>query len=245
PAGWRRDVWVAVLAGPLGTVASHTTAAALYSLLDPPRAQHVTVPRQASGQRGDATVHHASVDAADRDRVDGIPTTAVARTIVDCATILDQPALNRLTDAAIGRGFTTLEGIRSARGRAGALAGAARLREALAPYAGGIPPGSVKEAHALRLFRQWKLPPPECQYVIRNERGEFVAQVDFAWPLFRLALEYDGDEAHAPRKWSADDDRAETIEALGWRVERADRHDLRPSSTRLRALLTHLLRQPA
>jgi very-short-patch-repair endonuclease len=103
----------------------------------------------------------------------------------------------------------------------------------------------VAESHVLRLLAAWGLPAPECQHVIRDGRGRFVAKVDFAWPRWRLVLEYDGDEVHTPRDWEADDDRQGRIEALGWRVERADRGDLRPSSSRLCALLTSLLTQPA
>jgi very-short-patch-repair endonuclease len=103
----------------------------------------------------------------------------------------------------------------------------------------------VKEAHLLRLFRQWGLPAPECQYVIRDVNGRFLARVDFAWPRWLVGLEYDGDESHPPRAWAADDRRQGRIEDTGWRLERADRFDVRPSATRLRALLTSVLREPA
>jgi very-short-patch-repair endonuclease len=72
-----------------------------------------------------------------------------------------------------------------------------------------------------------------------------VATVDFAWPPWRLVLEYDGDAFHGPRRWGLDARRQAAIEALGWRVERADRFDLRPSSTRLFRLLTAILTEPA
>ncbi len=71
-----------------------------------------------------------------------------------------------------------------------------------------------------------------------------MGQVDFVWLPWRFGLEYDGDEFHAPRRWKADDRREDAIERLGLRIERADRFDLRPSSTRLRDLLTKLLSEP-
>ncbi|HVW33638.1 MAG TPA: hypothetical protein VHL53_13955 [Acidimicrobiia bacterium] len=244
PTGWMHDAWVAVLAGPRGTVVSHTTAAALYGLADPPTVPHVTVPRTASGRFAGATVHHTSLLAGDRRVVNGLPATALDRTIVECAAILEQEGLDKLIDAAIGRGLTRMESIRRAWDRAGPVGGGHRLAEGLAPYAGGAPPGSVKAAHALRLFRQWGLPAPECEYVVRDGQGRVVGRIDFVWRPWRFGLEYDGDEFHSPRRWGADDRRQEAIEALGIRLERADRFDLRPSSTRLRDLLTKIFSEP-
>jgi hypothetical protein len=245
PRTWPQDLWVALLAAPPRTVVSHTSAAALRGLLPPPTTPHVTVPRGASGRFGGAVVHHAAVASADRCEFDGFPTTTMARTIVDCASVLDQDGIDALVDAAFARRLCAYRRVVSARLRAGPIRGADRLTAALAPYAGGARPGSVKEAHVLRLFQAWGLPAPECQYVIRDGRGRFVAKVDFAWPRWRVGLEYDGDEFHAPRRWLADDTRQARIEALAWRIERADRYDLRPSATRLRSLLAHLLSQPA
>jgi hypothetical protein len=245
PGGWRQELWIAILAAPAGAAVSHGSAAALHGLLDPPSPPHITVPRTASGRFAGAAVHHGSLTWADRCRLTGLPATGVARTVVDCAAVLDRSELNGLIDAAIGRGLTTARRVRSAWDRAGAVRGADRLAEALAPYSAGAPPGSVKEAHLLRLFREWGLPTPVCQYVIRDAGGRFIARVDFGWPRWRFGLEYDGDEFHSPRLWAADDRRRGQIEAVGWRIERADRFDVRPSATRLRTLLTHVLREPA
>ena len=244
PRSWRQDLWVAVLGNPSALV-SHGSAAGLHGLLDPPALPHVTVARGASGRKGGAIAHHADVGWVDRTVLDGLPATRVSRTIVDCAASLDEAGLGSLVDAAIGRGLTTAPQIRAAHRRAGHVRGGRVLEDALAPYSGSVSPRSVKEAHVLRLLRAWGLPAPECQYPIRDAEGRVIARVDFAWPPPRVALEYDGDEFHSPRRWAADDTRQARIEVVGWRVERADRFDLRPSSTRLRTLLTELLRQPA
>jgi hypothetical protein len=238
---WEQALWVAILAGPKATVASHISAAALRGLLPPPEAPHVTVPRSASGRFAGAVVHHATVGSADRCRFNRVPTTGVARTIVDCATLLDQETLNGLVDAAMGRSLTGYRKIRAAWTRAGPVRAAGRLTAALAPYTGGAEPRSEKEAHIVRVFHRWGVPPPVTQHVIRDENGRFLAKVDFAWPAWRFGLEYLGDEFHPPRAWARDDRRLARIEALAWRIEEADRFDLRPSSTRLRALLTDVL----
>jgi hypothetical protein len=238
---WRQDLWVAVLAGPPGTVASHASAAALRGLRPPPAVPHVTVPRGSSGRFAGAVVHHATVAAADRCRVDRLPSTGVARAIVDCAGLLDQEALDGLVDAALGRNLTTYRRVRAAWERAGRIRGGQLLGAAIEPFSGNVRLGSEKEALVLRRIHQWGLPPPVCQFEIRDDNGRFLARVDFAWPAWRFGLEYEGDEAHAPRRWGRDDRRQRHVEAIGWRIEQADRGDLRPSGFRLRTLLEHVL----
>jgi len=202
------------------------------------------VPRSASGQFGGTVVHHAQVGAPDRARADGIEATGVGRTLVDCAAVLGQPALNSLVDAAFGKGLCAYGRVMEAWRRAGRLRGGALLTAALAPYTGGAEPGSVKAAHVLRRIYDWGLPMPLCEYVIRDAHGGFVAQVDFIWLPWWLILEYDGDEFHGPRRWAVDDAVQAELEGLGYRVERADRFDLRPSSTRLHHRLSSVLSRP-
>ena len=242
--GWRQDLWIALLAGPKGTVASHLSAAAVRGLLPPPDLPHVSVLRSASGKFRGARVHRATVTAPDRCHFNGMATTGVARTIVDCARLLDQATLDGLVDAAIGRGLTNYRKIMGSWRRAGSVQGAARLTAALAPYAGGADPGSEKEAHLLRILHGWGLPAPTTQYVIRDENGRFLGKVDFGWGPWRFGLEYHGDEFHPPRAWGRDGRRKAGIERMQWRIEVSDRGDFRPSATRLRKLLVELLTGP-
>jgi hypothetical protein len=241
---WKQDLWIALLAGPDGTLASHTSAAALRGILAPPAIPHVTVPRSANGSFGGAMIHHASVSAVDRGRYEGIEATSLGRTIVDCAGILGQKSLNGVVDAAFGKGLCSYETVMEAWGRAGRVRGGTLLKEGLAPYSAGAKPGSVKAAHVLRRIYDWGLPLPLCEYEIRDAHGGFVARVDFIWQPWWMILEYDGDEFHGPRRWGIDDRVQAEIEALGFRLERADRFDLRPSSTRLYNLLSQVLLQP-
>jgi len=241
---WKQDLWVALLAGPPGTLASHQSAAALHGLLAAPSRPHVTVPRGTSGRFGGAVVHHAGMGAVDRGQFAEIEATGVARTIVDCAAVLGQGGMNSLVDAAFGKGLCTHRRVKDAWGRAGRVRGGALLEAALAPYAGGAEPGSVKAAHVLRRIYDWRLPMPVCEHTIHDAHGGFVAKVDFIWLPWWLILEYDGDEHHGPRRWGIDDRVQAELEALGHRLERADRFDLRPSSTRLYDRLSRVLLHP-
>lgn len=244
--GWRQDLWMAVLAGPSKAVVSHASAAALRGLMTPPPQPHVTVPRGSSGRYGGAVVHHATVLSADRCRFDGLPVTGVARTVVDCGGVFDQQALNDLVDAAIGRNLTSYRRIRAAWDRAGRVRGGRLLEEAISPFSANVRLGSEKEALALRRFKEWGVPPPVCQYTIRDAKGRFLARVDFGWPERRFGPEYLGDEPHAPRRWGDDERRLRAVEAeVGWLLELADRYDMRPSAPRLRDLLVEVLGQAA
>jgi hypothetical protein len=241
---WRQDLWVALLAGPEGTLASHISAAALRGLIAPPSVPQVTVPRDASGRFGGAVVHHAAIDAVDRCSYEGIAATAIGRTLVDCAAVLGQKTLNGLVDASFGKGLCTYAAAMKAWERAGHVRGGARLEVALAPYSTGAEPGSVGAALVLRRICEWGLPMPLCEYDIRNEHGEWVATVDFVWLPWWLILEHDGGEAHGPRRRRLDARRQAEVEAVGFRVERSNKSDLRPSSTRLFDLLSAFLSQP-
>ena len=241
---WRQDLWIALLAGPDGTLASHVSAAALRGLIAPPSIPQVTVPRRASGRFGGAVVHHATVPDVDRSRFEGIPTTSVSRTLVDCAAVLPQKTLNEIVDVAFGKHLCGYQATIDVRARAGNVRGGVLLDAALAPYATGAEPGSVGAAHMLRKICDWGLPMPLCEYEIRDEHGQWIATVDFAWPAWWLVLEYDGGPAHGPRRRPLDARRQKAIETTGWRVERANRFDARPSSTRLLDLLKAILTQP-
>jgi hypothetical protein len=246
PASWKQDLMVACLAGPDGTIASHRSAAALFGWCDPPKEPEVTVPGGASGRRI-ASSHHARLDAADRCVSCGIPSTAPARTIVDCAGVMSLEDLCDLVDTAcyrrrglareIGRALRRL----GTRGRRGVKT----LREAMLPWTEGVRPGSPAEARCIRAFARWGLPKPERQYRIFDETGNEIARVDFAWPDTRLLFEYDGEEYHGPRAWEDDARWEEEIERLGWTVERGDKEDFRPSATGLRDRLRKLLGVPA
>ncbi|HKY77979.1 MAG TPA: hypothetical protein VJS45_17730 [Acidimicrobiia bacterium] len=241
---WRQDLWVALLAGPEGTVASHVSAAALRGLMAVPSIPQVTVPRGTSGRFGGAVVHYASVDEVDRARAEGVEATAIPRTLVDCAAVLNQKALDDLVDAAFGRHLCTYQEVVAAWERAGRVRGGIRLEAALAPYTAGAEPGSVAAAHVLRRICEWGFPMPLCEYEVRNERGEWLATVDFIWPAWAFVLEYDGGEAHGPRRRRLDARRQAAVEATGLRVERTDRFDARSSSTRLFDLLSAVFGPP-
>lgn len=119
--------------------------------------------------------------------------------------------------------------------------GAAAMRDALEPWSLSIRFESAMEVRLFRRLRSWGFADPQGQYVVRDFDGRFVARMDLAWPERCFGLEYIGELAHSPRRARHDETRLDRLRALGWWVEEVDRFDLRPSATRLPALLTRAL----
>jgi hypothetical protein len=97
-------------------------------------------------------------------------------------------------------------------------------------------PESPPESWLLLMVVDAGFPVPEPQFEIRDLLGRLVYRLDFAWPHLRVALEYDGYEAHEHRR--ADDAARDVdLKRRGWKVIRADASDLR-EPTRLFRLLS-------
>ena len=78
------------------------------------------------------------------------------------------------------------------------------------------------------------MPEPVPGHVIRDEHGEWIAQVDLAYPAQRIAIEYHGDVHRLSRgRWRSDVTKAELLRSLGWTVIilTADDLDGRPERT--------------
>jgi hypothetical protein len=248
PRTWEQVVLAACLAGPDSTVGSHITAGALWTVCERGRQPDVTVPPGASVRSTIATVHRSPLAAADITRIGPIPVTRVPRTLIDLSSQLSTSALERAVDTALDGRLTDLRRISAAIERAQrgpGRQGIASLRSALEPWAGPIQPGSAAESRLLRRLKDWGLPTPIRQHVVRSSSGEHLGTVDVAWPASKVGLEYDSPRFHGPRRYEHDEQRHERIEAAGWRLEHADMLDLRPAAGRLPELLRPLLRTRA
>jgi hypothetical protein len=227
PRGWRQNAMVGCLSGPPGTLVSHLSAAALLGVGEPPEVPHVTVPRGVSGRIEVAVVHWSDVAAEDTDVVDGIPVTGPARTVVDCAGILDEEALCELVDDVLCERRCRPKDVVSAMERAGRRrSGFAALEEALAVWDDGAFPGSRAEMRLVRRLRRWGFPKPERQVKIFDTSGRFVAKVDVGWRDSKAGLEYYGERHHGPRAKHHDEHRLARVEATGWQIRVVTKADL-------------------
>ncbi|WNV90671.1 DUF559 domain-containing protein [Umezawaea sp. Da 62-37] len=100
-------------------------------------------------------------------------------------------------------------------------------------------PESPAESWLLLMVADRGFPVPVPQFKIHNLLGDEVYRLDFAWPDLRLALEYDGYEAHENRR-TADAARDADLKRRGWKVIRADASDLRDPTRLFRCLSVEL-----
>ena len=113
------------------------------------------------------------------------------------------------------------------RGRRGIVA----VRELL-PFADGRAE-SAMESEARLVMIDHALPLPELQYPIRG-RDDELWRVDFAWPEFRLAAEYESIDWHVGREeMLRDKTRWGKIQELGWTIIPIIVHDVRREPQRL------------
>jgi hypothetical protein len=189
----------ALLAGGKGAVLSHTTAAAHYGLLPPREVIEVSAPKR---RRGDERLKIHQRRSIEITRHEGLPTTTVARTLLDMAAA--RWPIDRLTQEAAARGLIPLNDLRTfAAQRRGA-----RGAPALVAAAGQPLVRSRLEARALR-----ELGLPE----VNGKVG--VDEVDLRWG--DLVIELDHDQTHGT-KWARERDQRKDarLKARGLEVRR-------------------------
>jgi very-short-patch-repair endonuclease len=216
-----RDL-AAVLACGAQALLSHRSAGVRHGLLNGSGQEvEVTAPRGRKPKRGIRVHRSRQIHPDDRDEVDGIPTTSVARTIVDLAGQLDDRRLIAAVNEAEVRRVFDLSEVEAALQRAAGRAGPKRLRRVLADYTD--PPAYVTskaETLFIALCKQHELPPPRRINLAGYE-------LDFYWPDARLAVEVDGRAFHATRRaFQADRERDRRLAALGIQVARVTWRDL-------------------
>ena len=128
----------------------------------------------------------------------------------------------------------------------GRRAGAAALREALDLIRlGSSSPG---ETLARLAIIRAGLPEPELDVEILGEEGALVGIADLAYRLFRVMVEYEGDQHRVDaRQWNRDIDKYAACDSLGWIVVRITAAHLRSGAAvaRIRAALVRRGWEPA
>lgn len=149
--------------------------------------------------------------------VAGIRVTTPARTAFDLARHLPRDkAVARIDALMNARTFSIGDVSLVAKGHRGAR-GLRRLRAALPLVDGGAE--SPKESWLRLLFIDAGLPRPTTQFVIYDERGDYVRRVDMCWEEFRVGVEYDGEQHLTSRRQYVIDVRVNrALQRLGWNV---------------------------
>lgn len=224
PTTWEQVAAAACLAGGPDVLASHRTAARLWGLVDGSGRVEVTVDGERRVRLPGVTVHQ-SILLVDGDRAScvGIPTTSLARTIIDVSGTQSAATVGRWVDARIRGGDLDLEALRATTAR---MAGPGRrrlrvVRRILAQRLPGYDPGdSELEVRAMRVLARSGLPTPVQQHPVVLPDGSLI-RLDLAYPRVMVAIELDGWAFHGDRtSFERDRLRANQLTLLGWRLLR-------------------------
>lgn len=215
---WYSHCWAAVLGAepdegaPWRAVASHYSAAYLWGLLRwRPDVMHVTAPTRRRAKRR-FVVHFSSI-LAEEDRAvrEGVPATAVPRTLMDLAIRARPEQLEGYLERAEERELLDVRAIEDVLARAGGHRGRGRLARALAIYSPDPAFTRSKfERRFRRLVKAADLPTPSMNFNV----AEF--ELDAYWPELRFAVELDLFETHGSRAaFERDRRRHEELKLLG------------------------------
>ena len=208
--------WMAaVLAGGRNALLSHTSAGALWGIVEPIAGPaHVTVPGGRRRRPGIA-FHRACVLDRARTTRDRIPVTAPSRTLLDLAATLSTRALARAIEAADRHQLLDIPELTGLCEASSGRKGTGRLSSLLAHHRPVPATRSELERRFLRLCRDAGLPRPAVNVPVEG------VEVDFLWPDARLVVELDGYAFHRDRESFEHDRRRDaTLQAAGYHVLR-------------------------
>ncbi len=168
----------------------------------------------------DITIHHSTyLPAAHVALVRGIPVTTAARTAFDLSTFLSAWSYGKLVDDAVRRKLLTVEEPAQCRGelrargrrRSTVVDGYLELRGF-----GFDPGGSDPEFQLGEWLIDASLPPvPQHPVVVKGKRRA----LDYAYPEYKVAVEYLGLDVHGmPVRVIDDSDRTTELQLAGWLV---------------------------
>jgi very-short-patch-repair endonuclease len=182
---------------------------------------------------------------ADRGTSEGIPVTAIPRTLLDFAAV-EPRFLGAALERAQRLGLLDLDAVDDLMSRSRGFRGVARLRRALEIYRVPAFTRSRLERRFLSLVRKAGLPTPSMNFVVAGY------ELDAYWPAERFAVELDTYDYHgSPAAFERDRIRQEDLKLAGIEIVRVTgaRMDREPKAvaTRLRRLLAqrrqHLARR--
>lgn len=242
PAGGHQ--LAAVLAGGPGAALSHASAAGHLGLRTS-RASvvDVMVPRSGERARNGIRFHRPKIFGTEDVRVvDGIPTTTVARTLVDLAGVVRFEPLELAVEQAERLGVLDVKAIADVLARISRPRGVRNLRRCLGPERlDGSLTASRLERGFLALCRAAGLDRPLVNHRVEVAPGQWL-KVDFLWPAYRLVVETDGWAFHGtPTAMRRDRRRDRELRAAGYRVERFTWDDVVGDSRGVIATLHPLL----
>jgi hypothetical protein len=236
---WRGSYLAAVLACGSGAVLSHWSAARVLGLTERSRVT-VTIPHTRAGPTGIEVHRSRMLTPLDVTKLDGIPVTSVARTLLDLAAVATQRELARLVDRAERLRVFDLSAVDEALSRARGRRGAPALRNAVASWRPRFTRTELEDRFA-DLVEASGLPHPQINAFADGERLRH--EVDAVWFSQRLAVELDSFEYHRTRQdRERDAEKTADLELAGYRVMRLTWDDVTARRHRTLRRLERLIR---
>jgi very-short-patch-repair endonuclease len=229
----------AVLSGGSGALLSHRSAGWLWGLS--PRftpVPDVTVPARGHRRAG-ISIHHSSIlEPGDCDETDGIPVTAISRTLLDLAECESNRVLNGAVDRAELLDLLDLTDAEDLLRRCGTHRGRHPLRDALDLYRDPAFYRARSERLLIALIKRAGLPRPMMNAYIEGH------EIDAYWPAERFAVEVDGWIAHRSRRsFELDPLRQENLKLAGIEMVRITARRIEREPNEVACRLHLLLRQ--
>lgn len=217
---------------------SHQSACAVHGIATygvPLDVIHVTRLDGSSGRNEHGLAHHVGTVLEDDDlmEVDGMLVVTPARAMLEVAMASSIESAVVTLDSGLHLALTDLDGLASMSSRFASWQGARRGRYALTLADGRSE--SPGESRSRVLFRRENLPVPDLQVGFRNESGQLVGRVDFAWLEYCHVGEFDGmikfggiaDDRRTPQQIAyAEKRREDEIRRLQVGMSRWGWHDL-------------------
>jgi very-short-patch-repair endonuclease len=205
-----------VLACGPNAVLSHRSAAVLWGLRGGEAVRtEVTVPRRLGGREG-IRAHRGELAPDEITQVDGIPTTTVARTLLDLAALLDRAQLERAIEQAEALRLSDATPLAALVTRHPGRRGTAVLKAILCAEnrTAGVTRSELEERF-LRFLAERALPLPRTNVWLQI--GEDWIEVDCAWPDQRVVVELDSWAYHGTKAaFRRDRARDRRLRLAGW-----------------------------
>lgn len=224
PPTWQQAALAVCLAIGEGAWLSHRTAARAWSLDlpgRPPGSIEVLVPTGRQRSLPGVVCHRSlHLPMPHLTRLDRLPLTTVARTIVDCAGDLPHGALGDVVDDAVRSHRLRIADLAAAIDDVGSTRSLGPLRGVVAARTGADyhPGGSARERRVLHAIRRAGLPAPVHQHPVTIDGQR--RTLDFAYPPLQVGLEFDGFAEHGRIRSTFDDDRVRGngLALAGWLI---------------------------
>jgi very-short-patch-repair endonuclease len=229
-------IWCAAVSLTLrsGTAIGGLSAAHLFGSVEPGPDAPVSVvaSRRAGTHTGDRIrVHHTVLDPSDITSISGLPVTTPERTAFDLGRRAGRRSAVVALDAMLHAEMLDLGAVADLARQRHWWPGIGRLHRAIRLADGRSE--SPMETILRLLLLEAGLPAAEPQFEVRDSRGRLVGRVDLAWPLVRLAVEYEGDHHRDREQFRRDIGRVNALRMAGWAVLRLTADDVlrRPEKT--------------